>query len=85
MAVAISMRDLYTNCVSAANSAGLSNEDIPSFSWFKFQIWPKSDFLKTSMTYTGRFQVKYLVQQKNLRKHSPDENYCAAIFKYLRE
>ena len=56
MAVAVSMRVLYTKCVPAANSVGLS---------------------KTPMSYT----MRYMVQQRNLSKHSPDDHYCAAIFK----
>src|ERR1044071_7165096 len=37
------------------------------------------------MYYTGRFNVKFKVQGRMLRKNSDDAHYCAALFRYLRE
>jgi hypothetical protein len=37
------------------------------------------------MHYTGRFNIKYQVQARQLRKDHPDAHYCACLFRYLRE
>ena len=37
------------------------------------------------MNHTGKVKVKYMVQQRNIRKSHDDEHYCSAIYKYLRE
>ena len=60
----------------------IAAENIPSFSWFKFQFWPKDATTKTAMNYTGRLKVKYLVQQRMIRKQHDDGG---AILKYTRE
>ena len=38
-----------------------------------------------SLQYTGRLKVKYMVQQRQLRKDHCDSHYAAAVFKYMRE
>ena len=37
------------------------------------------------MNYTGRFNVRFMVQQCNIRKFSPDDHYCNALFKYAKQ
>ena len=41
MAVAISAGDLCEKCKISYLSKELPESEIPSFSWFKFQFWPK--------------------------------------------
>ena len=83
MAVAISARDLYNQCKTEALKT-LQEEEIPSLSWFRFQFWPKDTRTHTALNYTGRFKVRYMMQQRMLRKHHDDGHYCACINKYIR-
>ena len=85
MALAISARDLYEQCVKAANERDINEEDIPSLSWFRFQFWPKNPYTHAALNYTGRLKVRYMVQQRAIRKHSDDDHYCACLYKYARE
>ena len=75
MALVISVRDLYEQCVSTANANGLTDEGIPSKSWFRFEIWPKNPYTHTALNYTGRLKIRYMVQQRAIRKQSDDDHY----------
>ena len=85
MAVAISALDLYEKSYQQAMKDNIAAENIPSFSWFKFQFWPKDSTTKTAMNYTGCLKVKYLMQQRMIKKQHEDDHYCAAILKHARE
>ena len=85
MSIAISARDLYERCVHEAKEEGLNDEGIPSLSWFRFQFWPKNPYTHSALNYTGRLAIRYMVQQRNIRKFSEDDHYCNALYKYARE
>ena len=85
MAIAISARDLYEKIKAEGIKQGLTEEKFPSFSWFKFQFWPKDCTTHSALNYTGRFPVKYMMQQRMVRKAHDDDHYANAIFKYTRE
>ena len=38
-----------------------------------------------TVLYTGKLNVKHVVQKRLLRKYHPDQHYCAALFRYQRE
>lgn len=84
MSLAVSARHLYELCVKEAKSCDIVEENIPSLSWFRFQFWPKSSYVNSALNYTGRLKIRYMVQQRNIRKYSPDDHYCAALYKYAR-
>ena len=54
-------------------------EDILSKTWFRFQFWPKDDTAHTALNCTGRFKVRYMVQQRSISKAHDDDHYCTAI------
>ena len=85
MAFALSARDLYQQCVDQAKKENLLDEQIPSLSWFRFQFWPKNIYTHTAMNYTGRLKIRYIIQQRSIRKYTPDDHYCSALYKYCRE
>lgn len=58
---------------------------IPSETWVRYQFWPKDPSSKTATQYTGRFNVRFQVQTRQLRHDHPDSHYCAAQLKYLKE
>ena len=85
MAIAISARDLYDKYKNAYLKKQLPEDEITSFSWFKFQFWPIDSTTHAALNYTGRFPVKYMLQQRMIRKSHDDDHYTNAIFKYARE
>ena len=58
---------------------------IPSIEWIRLQFWPKLPHSKRALQHTGRFQVRFRVQQHQFRKDHPDAHYAACIFRYQRE
>ena len=80
MARAISLRDLRSQVTQLLPP----NTPVPSLEWIRLQFWPKSKSLR-SLQNTGRFQVKYMVQQRQLRHSHVDSHYAACIFRYIRE
>ena len=57
MALAISVRKLYEQCVESGKSSNILDENIPSRSWFRFQFWPKNPYTHADLNYTGRLNV----------------------------
>ena len=80
MAITISVRDLYDKYKNT-----YLKKQLPLFSWFKLQFWPKDSTTHTTLNYTGCFPVKYMLQQKMIRKAHDDDHYTNAILKYARE
>ena len=81
LARAISIRDLV-NQVSSRCPEGTA---IPSLEWVRLQFWPKTPSAQVSLHYTGQFQVKFMIQQRQWRHQHPDAHYAAATFRYIRE
>ena len=80
MARAISLRDLRNQVIKLLPP----DVPIPSLEWIRLQFWPKNKSIK-SLQNTGRFQVKYMVQQRQLRHSHIDSHYAACVFRYIRE
>ena len=81
LAQAISANDLLEQ-VKAKCPEGTC---IPSVSWLSLQFWPKNIHNKTKLHYTGKLDVKYMIQARQFRKDHKDAHYAAAIFRYQRE
>ncbi len=78
LAHAISMRDL----VQQVKDRCPEHTDIPSPEWVRLQFWPKTPKIKSSIHYTGRFKMKFMVQQRQWRHHHKDAHYASALFRY---
>ena len=81
IASAISIRD-FRDQVAARCPA---DTNIPSIEWIRLQFWPKTPNSKRAIHHTGRFKVRFKVQQRQFRKEHPDSHYAAGVFQYLRE
>ena len=57
----------------------------PSESWVRLQVLPTNPYYKSVVNYTGRFPVKYSVQQRLLRRKHTDSKYCAKFIRYMKE
>ena len=53
MVLAIFTVDLYEKCTKAYLENELPQNEIPSFSWFKFQFWPKDLMTHTTLIILG--------------------------------
>ena len=51
----------------------------------RLQFWPKNPTQTASLQHTGRFTMKFMVQQRQWRQSHPDAHYAAACFRYMRE
>ena len=81
MAKAISARDLLEQ-VERRCPEGVA---IPSKQWLRLQFWPKNPTNKSTLQVTGKLDVKFTIQPRQLRMTHEDSHYCATIFRYLRE
>lgn len=57
---------------------------IPSNEYIRLQFWPGNAITNAASKYTGRFEIKYKVQSRQLSKFHADSHYCAALFRYVR-
>ena len=60
IATAISVHDLRDQ-VAAKCPAGTP---VPSVEWLRLQFWPKTQSAKATLHHTGRFKVRFRVQQR---------------------
>lgn len=81
LAKAISVRDLREQVTVRCPH----DTPIPSEEWLRLQFWPKTPKARVSLQYTGRLNVRFMIQKRQFRKSHEDEHYAAAVFRYLRE
>ena len=80
MPVAISVPDLMKQVKEKLPE----ETPIPFEAWVRYQFWPKDPSSRSATQYTGRFNVRFHVQTRQIRHIHPDVHYCAALAKYLR-
>lgn len=81
LAKAISVRDLCDQVQAKCPD----RTPIPCESWIRLQFWPKTQHAKSRIHYTGKLDVRFMVQARQFRKTHPDAHYAAALFRYQRE
>ncbi|GET65113.1 hypothetical protein GLOIN_2v1767477 [Rhizophagus irregularis DAOM 181602=DAOM 197198] len=89
MPLAMSVQHLHDIIIKRLQnkfSTPLPNEiQIPCEEWIGLQFSPTNPIAASAIHYTGRFNVKFQIQTRLLRKEHPDSHYCACLFHYLRE
>lgn len=78
---AISVRDLIAQVTKICPP----DTSVPSKQWLRMQFSPNNETVKVSEYYTGRLNIKYMVQARQLRVDHPDFHYASALFRYERE
>ena len=78
LAVAMSVRDLLEQ-VSKRLPEGTP---IPSKHWLRLQFWPRKISTATSRCFTGKLNLKFMVQARQFRKSHEDCHYASALFRY---
>ena len=76
LARAISIRDLIEQVKARCPEGTL----IPSHEWCRLQFWPKTR-THMSLHHTGKFALKFMIQQRQWRKEHEDSHYAAALFR----
>src|SRR6266540_392748 len=58
---------------------------IPSAQWLRLQFWPKNLTRLSSLQFTGRLPLKFMIQTRQLRAYHPNAHYASALFCYEKE
>ena len=56
----------------------------PSNSCLYMNFWPSHQYHNSASHHTGRFNLKFQLQQLLVRAQHPDTYYCATLFKFQR-
>lgn len=51
----------------------------------RLQFAPQNPYAKSALNFTGKIDVQYKVQRRQLRIDHPDDHFCNAQFRYLKE
>ncbi|CAG8633361.1 11116_t:CDS:2 [Ambispora leptoticha] len=81
LATAISVNDLLHQIEKECPTG----TPIPSAQWLRLQFWPKNPTRLSSLQFTGRLPLKFMVQTRQLRAYHQDAHYASAIFRYEKE
>ena len=85
MPIAVSIQHLCEVIVEClAQKFPSDDKAIHSDEWIRLQFWPKNPFGHSALHHMGRFNVKFALQIRQLRKVHPDAKYCRLILKYAR-
>ena len=76
LAKAISVRDLREQVMSRCPVG----TPLPSEEYVRLQFLPTRKNTKVAERYTGKLEVRRMVQQRQWRKSHEDSHYCACIF-----
>ena len=77
LAVALSVNDMLSEVSKLVGP----DVPIPSAQRLRLQFWPKNPIAKSSLQYTGKLNVKCMVQKRQLRKDHDDAHYASALFR----
>lgn len=58
---------------------------IPSKSLVRLQFAPNNPYTRRALNFTSRLSIQYKIQRRQLRVSHPDDHYCAALLKYLKQ
>src|SRR6266540_1739988 len=81
LATAISVNDLLHQ-IERECTPGMP---ISSAQWLRLQFWPKNLTRLSSLQFTGRLPLKFMIQTRQLRAYHPDAHYASALFCYEKE
>ncbi|SMN01555.1 hypothetical protein SPONL_2127 [uncultured Candidatus Thioglobus sp.] len=85
MPIAISIRHLR-EIISDRLSSKFPGEEkgIPSLEWIRYQFWPRNPYSSSALRYTGKFDVKFGIQCRQMRKSHSDAHYVNALLQYAK-
>ena len=88
MPVAISLHHLLT-LVKARIEEKYPNDEsklqVPSVEWLRLQFWPRNPYSTAALRHTGRINLKFGVQIRQLRHKHVDSKYVSVLLQYLKD
>ncbi|GES82303.1 uncharacterized protein LOC111136195 [Rhizophagus clarus] len=81
LAVAISIRDFQNQVLKICPL----NIPTPSLQWIRLQFWPKNLTHKSSLQFTCKLPIKFMVQTRQLCCDHENAHYASALFRYQKE
>ena len=57
----------------------------PSQEWVRLQFSSINPYTNIAVKYTGRFEIKYTLQRRQMRADHPDSKYAHINYTYLKE
>lgn len=80
MPFAISVKDLRQQILQRLPAGTAA----PSTSWMRLNFQPKNPNVRLALNYTGKFPVKYAVQQRLLTAQHVDDQYAMQLYQYMK-
>jgi hypothetical protein len=77
----ISLPDIISQATALCPEGTL----IPSKSLVRLQFAPRNHYTHAALNFTSKIEVQYKIQRRQLRSSHPDEHFCQAQLKYLKE
>jgi hypothetical protein len=77
----ISLRDM----IERATETCPPGTPIPSAALVRLQFAPRNPYARSALEFTSRIDIQYKIQRRQLRVSHPDDHYCAALLKYLKQ
>lgn len=77
----ISVRELIQRAVERCPP----ETPLPSPSLVRLHFAPRNPYTHTALTFTSKLNVQFKIQRRQLRISHPDDHYCAAQLRYLKE
>ena len=88
MSVAISLRHLLEIVKIRIEQKYPDDESklqLPSLEWLCLQFWPHNPYSSSALRHTGRIELKFGVQVRQLHKDHVDSHYVSVLLQYLKE
>lgn len=82
-----SLRNLYKMCQKKMTECFPESDatQIPSYEYFRLQFAPRNSHALTSRRYYSRFNIKFGLQTRTLRKQHVDQHYACKQWKIVKE
>lgn len=81
MPIAISLEDLRDQVQKTLPP----DTPVPSISWLRLNLWPSNPYGSSAENYTGRFKMKFAIQQRLVRASHPDNQYAFYLFSMMKK
>lgn len=81
MPIAISLEDLRDQVQKTLPP----DTPVPSISWLGLNLWPSNPYGSSAENYTGRFKMKFAIQQRLVRASHPDNQYAFYLFSMMKK
>ena len=79
------LRDTIAHRLLSKHEEEDAQPEVPSTEWIRLQFAPRNPYATSSLRHTGRLDIKFAVQQRQLCKEHVDSKYVMMLLKYAKE